>query len=72
MQYLGKYLPPVIMGTLIVYCFKNVNFLAFPNGIAELVSVAVTAGLHIWKKNTLLSIGAGTVCYMILIRTVFA
>ena len=70
-QYLGKFLPPVIMGTLVVYCFKNVDFRSFPNGMAELLSVAVVAGLHLWKKNTLLSIGAGTVCYMVLIRTVF-
>ena len=54
-----------------VYCLKGVDFTAWPFSLAEVIAVAVTALLHLWKRNTLLSIAAGTVCYMILIRTVF-
>ena len=56
---------------LVVYCLKGVDFTAWPFSLAEVIAVAVTALLHIWKRNTLLSIAAGTACYMILIRTVF-
>lgn len=67
-NYLGKILPPAIMATLVVYCLKGVDLTSAPYGAAEFLSVALVAGLHLWKRNNLLSIGAGTVCYMILIR----
>ena len=69
--YLGKVLPYAIMGMLVVYCMKDVNFLAFPHGIPELIACGVVAVLHIWKRNTLLSIGVGTVFYMVLVQLVF-
>lgn len=70
--FLGNVLPPAIIATLIIYCLKGVNLLHFPSGIPELISIALVAVLHIWKRNTLLSVGAGTICYMVLIQTVFA
>jgi branched-subunit amino acid transport protein AzlD len=70
-QYLGKVLTPAIIGMLVIYCLKNVSLLSNPHGIPELISVAVVALLHIWKRNNLLSIGVGTVLYMVLIQTVF-
>lgn len=70
-NYLGKYLPYAIMGMLVVYCLKGITFTQAPFGLAEIIAVAVTAGLHIWKRNTLLSIIAGTVCYMLLIQFIF-
>ena len=66
--YLGKVLPYAIMGMLVVYCMKDVAFLEAPYGIPELLGCAVVAVLHLWKRNTLLSIGAGTVFYMVLIQ----
>lgn len=66
-DFLGKYLPYAIMGMLVVYCLKGMSFAEAPFGIPEIIAVAVTAGLHIWKRNTLVSIICGTVCYMILI-----
>ena len=69
--YLGKVLPYAIMGMLVIYCIKNVSFLQSPFGIPELLGCAAVAILHIWKRNTLLSIGAGTVLYMLLIQLVF-
>lgn len=70
-DYLGKVLPFAIMGMLVVFCLKSTSVTAFPYGIPELISVAVVAGLHIWKRNTLLSIISGTVCYILLINFVF-
>ena len=69
--YLGKVLPFAIMGMLVVYCLRNISFTAFPFGIPELLGCAVVALLHLWKRNTLLSIGVGTVFYMLLVQTVF-
>jgi len=70
-SYLGQILPFAIMGMLVVYCLKDVSFAGAPYGIPELIGCTVVTGLHIWKRNTLLSIGAGTVCYMLLVQFVF-
>lgn len=69
--YLGQVLPYAIMGMLVVYCLKDVRLTAAPFGIPEAIGCAVVALLHIWKRNTLLSIGAGTVCYMLLVQFIF-
>ena len=69
--YLGKVLPFAIMGMLVVYCLKDVDLTAAPFGIPEAIGCAVVAGLHLMKRNTLLSIGAGTLCYMLLVQFVF-
>ena len=69
--YLGKVLPFAIMGMLVVYCLRNISFSAMPFVIPEVISVALVVGLHVWKKNTLLSIISGTVCYMLLVQFVF-
>ena len=70
-KYLGNVLPPAIMVILVIYCLKSVNFLTGSRGIPELLAIGVVAALHIWKRNTLLSIGVGTVLYMILVQVVF-
>ena len=70
-EYLGTVLPCAIMGMLVVYCLKDVSFLRSPFGLPELIACAVVAVLHIWKRNSLLSIGGGTVCYMLLVQLVF-
>ncbi len=69
--YLGKVLPCAIMGMLVVYCFKDVSFLDYPYGLPELIGCAAVAALHIWKRNSLLSIGVGTVFYMVLVQLIF-
>ena len=69
--YLGQVLPYAIMGMLVVYCLKGISLTAAPFGIPEIIGCAIVAGLHIWKRNTLLSIGTGTVCYMLLVQFVF-
>lgn len=69
--YLGQVLPCAIMGMLVVYCLKDISILSSPFGIPQLIGCAIVAVLHIWKRNTLLSIGVGTVCYMLLVQFVF-
>lgn len=69
--YLGKVLPCAIMGMLVVYCMKDVAFTPWPHGIPEFLGCAIVAGLHIWRRNTLLSIGAGTVAYMLMVQLIF-
>lgn len=69
--YLGQLLPPAMMGLLVVYCLKNVSITTAPHGIPEFISMAVIVVLHIWKRNVLLSIGVGTVLYMVLVQFVF-
>ena len=69
--YLGKFLPYAIMAMLVVYCLKGVNLFTAPFGLPERIGVAVVVILHIWKRNTLLSIAGGTVCYMLLVQLVF-
>lgn len=70
-EYLGKVLPYAIMGMLVVFCLKGVSPTGPTHGIPELISVAVVAALQVWKRNTLISILCGTVCYMVLIQFVF-
>lgn len=67
-EYLGKVLPYAVMAMLVVYCLKGVDFTRAPFALPEILSVGVVAGLHVWKRNTLLSIIVGTACYMVLIR----
>lgn len=70
-QQLGQKLPYAIMGMLVIYCLKNISFLQAPHGIPEILACAVVGLLHLWKRNTILSIGIGTIFYMILVQTVF-
>ena len=69
--YLGKVLPFAIMGMLVVFCLKDVQLTDSPFGIPEAIGCAVVTVLHIWKRNTLLSIGAGTICYMLMVQFLF-
>ena len=70
-QYLGKALPAAIFGMLVVYCLKNVEFFSGNHWLPELLAIAVTAGLHIWRRQMLVSIAGGTVFYMVLVQMVF-
>lgn len=70
-QYLGKALPSAIFGMLVVYCLKNVDILAGSHALPELIAIVVTVALHLWRRQMLLSIAGGTVCYMLLVQLVF-
>ena len=70
-QYLGKVLPGAIFAMLVVYCLRNVSLSGGSHGLPELIAISVTVGLHFWKRQMLLSIAGGTVCYMLLIQFIF-
>ena len=70
-RYLGKVLPAAIFGLLVVYSLKNVNPLAGSHGIPELLSILLVIGLHLWKRQMLLSIAGDTIFYMVLVQLVF-
>ena len=70
-EYLGKALPAAIFALLVVYCLKNVDITFGSHGIPEFISVAVVAGLHLWKRKILLSMAGGTFCYMFLVQFIF-
>ncbi len=67
-MYLGKYLPPALITAIVVYCFKDIDFLSGMHGLAEIISAITVIALHYKFRNTMLSIAVGTVLYMILIR----
>lgn len=70
-EYLGKILPMAVMVSLLVYCLRGMQFTSAGAWVPQVIAVGVTAGLHWWRRNTLLSIAAGTVCYMLLVQLVF-
>ena len=69
--YLGKVLPAAVLGMLVVYCLKNVSILGGSHGLPELIAIAIVVVLHLWKRQMLLSIAAGTVAYMLLVQFLF-
>ncbi len=69
--YLGGILPHAVMAALLVYCLKEITFTSSGLWLHEIVAVLLTATIHRWKRNTLLSIGVGTVAYMLLSQGFF-
>ena len=70
-KYLGAALPPAVIGMLVIYCLKDMNLMSASHAAPDLISTATVIILHIWKRNNLLSIGVGTVLYMVLTQMVF-
>lgn len=70
-QYLGRALPSAVFGMLVVYCLKDVSLLSGTHGIPELIAIAATVALHLWKHQMLVSIAGGTAVYMLLVQLVF-
>ena len=69
--YLGKVLPPALIGMLVIYCFKDVSFAAAPHGLPELIAAGCVVILHAWKRNSLISILGGTAIYIVLVQVIF-
>ena len=70
-KYIGMVLPPAVIGMLVVYCLRSTQLFAYPYGIPELIACLAVIGLHAWRRNVLLSVGAGTVLYMVLVQMIF-
>lgn len=71
-EYLGRVLPPAVMGMLAVYCLRGVDIFEGSHGLPEIIACVVVVMLHVWIRNTLLTIAAGTGVYMFLVQVVFA
>ena len=70
--YLGRVLPPAVMAMLAVYCLRGMDLLSASHGLPEIIACLVVIALHVWRRNTLLSIVAGTGVYMFLVQVIFA
>lgn len=70
-KYLADVLPFTMIGMLVIYCLKSISFVSGNHALPELISITVIVVLHLWKKNTLLSIGGGSLLYMLLVQFVF-
>lgn len=70
-QYLGRFLPSAVFGLLVIYCLKHVSLFNGSHGIPELISIVFVIALHLWKRQMLLSLAGGTICYMLLVQTIF-
>lgn len=70
-DYIGKVLPLALFALLVVYCLKDVNVFSGTHGLPEFIAVGVTVALHLWRRNMLVSIAGGTICYMLLVQLVF-
>ena len=68
---LGRILPYAIMGMLVVYCLKGMSFTDISGFLPQIIACLVVGVLYVWKRNTLISIVCGTVCYMVLLQFVF-
>ncbi|MBM7442329.1 branched-chain amino acid transporter permease [Streptomyces sp. HB132] len=70
-QHLSTRIPAGVMIILVVYCLRDLPA-SHPRALAPLVALAVTIGLHLWRRNALLSILGGTAVHVALASTVFA
>ena len=70
-QYLGTVLPSAVFGLLVIYCLKDVSLFPGSHGLPELIAIVLVIALHLWKRQMLLSIAGGTICYMLLVQFVF-
>ena len=70
-QYLGKVLPAAVFGLLVIYCLKDVSIFSGSHGLPELIAIVVVIALHCWKRQMMLSIAGGAVCYMLLVQLLF-
>ena len=68
---LGRLLPSAVIAMLVVYCMKDVHFTGIGGYMPAIIASLLTGILHLWKRNTLLSVISGTVCYMLLVQFVF-
>lgn len=70
-HYMGKVLPPAVFGFLVIYALKSVSIIDGSHGIPELIAIIITAAAHLWKRQMLISIAAGTVSYMLMVQFIF-
>lgn len=67
-KYLGKTLAPAVFGLLVVYCLRNVSASSAGHGAYEATALLAIGISYARRKNLILSMLLGTVCYMVLLR----
>ena len=67
LNFIAKNTPPMIMTILVIYMLKGVNYLSF-EGVYTFIAILATVVFHLYKRNALLSIIAGTAVYMIAVQ----
>ena len=68
---LGGLLPYAIMGMLVVYCLKDIDATSASGVVPPIIASAVVGVSYVIKRNTLISIILGTVCYMVMVQVIF-
>lgn len=72
--HLGRYLPPAVMLILVIYALRDLRPLSdgrlslAPDGLPMAIAALVVVALHLWRRNALLSIVAGTGAYMTMVQ----
>lgn len=69
--FLGRLLPPAVMGMLVVYSLKDVQLLSGTHGLPEALAIALLVALQLTLRNALVTIGVSTVFYMLLVQKIF-
>lgn len=70
LKFIERFIPPMVMAVLLIYCLKDVTFFSTPFGIPHFVALLFTIIVHFWKSNSMLSIFGGTALFMILSRVI--
>lgn len=65
---LGEFLPPAILGMLVIYCYRSVIFKFDTTTLTAVLAGIITLITYAWRKNTLFAIAMGTIAYILLIQ----
>lgn len=66
LAYIGERMPVGIMAILAVYTLQGTELTSFSAVGATIIALGVTIGLHIWRRQMILSIFGGTAVYVVL------
>ncbi|MBO5690306.1 MAG: AzlD domain-containing protein [Spirochaetaceae bacterium] len=66
LRFIEKYIPPMIMAILLIYCLKDLDFTTRPFGLPQIIALLVTVVSYLWKGNSMVSIFGGTIVFMLL------
>ena len=69
--FLGRLLPPAVMGMLVLYSLKDVQLLSGTHGLPEALAIALLVALQLTLRNALVTIGVSTIFYMLLVQKIF-
>lgn len=68
LQLIAEILPPMVMAILVIYSLKDITFSAPQHWFPQLLATTLTVLLHLWKRNSMISIFGGTALYMVLLN----